>query len=293
MKNPASMSKKSKNLHARLVQTFSIMFVFCVLALSLFLFSILQLISFNNQIQTRYQENQHIYQLEHMLRQYHLMLKSYTISSSPISAERLSVLERRIDESLQNLQEQQTTSDPATFETLTRQNIEIQTLTAQIIEAVDEQDALEYNQQDWSEPASLSLKANNDFDILYATLRAIRTGVQEELDTLTIFAQIFSLIVLSIGMLTIPTFAVLGLLVAVIIYTQINLPFEQLTQAAQDLQQRQFNPETISHLLSRNNEIGTLANEFRQMAGMVEQRAEKLQQEAEEIRAKIRHSQSR
>ncbi len=293
MKNPASTVKKNKNLYARLAQTFSVMFVFCVLALSVFLFSILQLISFNNQIQTRYQENQHIYQLEHMLRQYHLMLKNYTISSSPISAERLSVLERRIDESLQNLQEQQTITDPANLETLARQNTAIQTLAAEIIAAVDKQDALEYFQQDWTETASLGLKANNDFDNLYATLEMIRTSTQDEFDTLTLFAEAFSLLVLILGILTIPTFAVLGLLVAIIIYTQINLPFEQLTQAAQDLQQRQFNPKTISHLLNQNNEIGSIAHEFVKMAKRVEQRAETLQQEAEEIRAKIRHSQTR
>lgn len=293
MKNPDSTSQKNKNLYARLAQTFSIMFVFCVLALSLFLFSILQLISFNNQIQTRYQENQHIYQLEHMLRQYHLMLKNYTISSSPISAERLSVLERRIDESLQNLQEQQTIKDPAYLETLARQNTTIQTLAAQTIEAVDEQDALEYLQQDWTEVASLGLKANSDFANLYATLEIIRISAQDEFDTLTLFAEIFSLIAFITGMLNIPAFAFLGLLVAGIIYTQINLPLEQLTQAAQDLQQRQFNPATISHLLNQNNEIGAIAREFLTMAAMVEQRAETLQQEAEEIRAKIRHSQSR
>jgi nitrogen fixation/metabolism regulation signal transduction histidine kinase len=283
MNNSTSLPRKNKDLQSRLVLTFSALFMFCVLALSIFLFNVLQLVSLNNQAQMLYEQNQHVYKLESMFKQYHLDIKNYAISSSPLAEQRLTALQRRIDEILQNQP-----SVSTDFKAITRQNADIQTLAAQIIEAVDDQDALEYDQQDWSEVAALSLTINNRFADLHADLELIRVEAQEELDNLTFQAEVFSLLVLGIGLLSIPAFLALALIVAMTIYAQINLPLEQLTQAAQDLKERKFKPADIEGLTHRQDEIGAIARDFLQMASAVEKRAEILKQEAEEIRAKIR-----
>jgi methyl-accepting chemotaxis protein len=289
MNNTSSLpSTKNKDLQTRLVLAFSALFIFCVLALSVFLFNVLQLISLNNQAQTLYEENQRIYQLENMFKQYHLGLKNYAISSSPLAEERLAALDRRIDETLQSLQDQPPAGISADFESLVRQKSVIQNLAAEIIAAVDEQDALEYDEQDWGEVAALSLSANNLLHNLYADLEIMRSEAQGELDNLALSAQVFSLLAMGIGLLSIPAFLLLALVVGVTIYSQIHLPLEQLARAAQDLQERRFNPEDLAGLARRQDEIGTMARDFLQMAATVEQRAEILRQEAEEIRAKIR-----
>jgi nitrate/nitrite-specific signal transduction histidine kinase len=283
MNNSTSLPRKNKDLQSRLVLTFSALFMFCVLALSIFLFNVLQLVSLSNQAQMLYEQNQHVYKLESMFKQYHLDIKNYAISSSPLAEQRLTALQRRIDEILQNQP-----SVSTDFKAITRQNADIQTLAAQIIEAVDDQDALEYDQQDWSKVAALSLTINNRFADLHADLELIRVEAQEELDNLTFQAEVFSLLVLGIGLLSIPAFLALALIVAMTIYAQINLPLEQLTQAAQDLKERKFKPADIEGLTHRQDEIGAIARDFLQMASAVEKRAEILKQEAEEIRAKIR-----
>jgi nitrogen fixation/metabolism regulation signal transduction histidine kinase len=281
--NSTSLPRKNKDLQSRLVLTFSALFMFCVLALSIFLFNVLQLVSLSNQAQMLYEQNQHVYKLESMFKQYHLDIKNYAISSSPLAEQRLTALQRRIDEILHNQP-----SVSTDFKVIISQNADIQTLAAQIIEAVDDQDALEYDQQDWSEVAALSLTINNRFADLHADLELMRVEAQEELDNLTLQAEVFSLLVLGISLLSIPTFLALALIVAMTIYAQINLPLEQLTQAAQDLKERKFKPSDIEGLTHRQDEIGAIARDFLQMASAVEKRAEILKQEAEEIRAKIR-----
>jgi len=272
--------RKGKNLQSRLVLTFSALFVFCVLALSLFLFNILQVVSLNNQAQTLYEENQRIYQLESMFGGYHLGIKNYAISASPLAEQRLTALERRIDEALQDLEDRPPADIPADFDALARRNAELQALAAQIIEAVDD--------EDWDAAATLSHDANNRFDALYAGLGTMRAEAREQLESLAWVSESFSYLVLVIGLLSIPAFILLALLVAMILYAQISLPLEQLAQAAQDLKERQFNPADLGNLAQRQDEIGDMAREFLKTAAAVEQRSELLKQEAEEIRAKIR-----
>jgi nitrogen fixation/metabolism regulation signal transduction histidine kinase len=280
MNNPTSLMRKGKNLQSRLVLTFSALFVFCILALSLFLFNVLQVVSLNNQAQTLYEENQRIYQLENMFRGYHLGIRNYAISASPLAEQRLTALERRIDETLQDLQDRPPADIHADFETLTRRNAELQALAAQIIEAVDD--------EDWDTAAALSLDANNRFDALYAALGTMRAKAREQLESLAWVSEAFSVLVLVIGLLSIPAFLLLALLVAMILYAQINLPLEQLAQAAQDLKERKFNPADLEKLAQRQDEIGDLAREFLKTASAVEQRSKQLKQEAGDIRARIR-----
>lgn len=288
MRKPISLAlTKTGNLQARLMLVFSILLVFCVLALSVFLFNVLQLVSLNNQSRVVFEENRRVYQLEMMLKQYQIGLKNYTASASSLAEMRLAALDERIDETLFSLQNQPPMDDPAPFESLAEQKVSLSTLAGQIIAGVDEQDQLDYEDQDWSEVAELSLEANALFARLYVEIGAVRAAGVDELDDLSSRAELFSWFAWTVALLSAPTFLVLALLVALIIYLQINLPVEQLARAAQDLKNRQFNPADLAGLAKRNDEIGLMARDFLQMAGVVEKRTEFLQQEAAEIRAKI------
>ncbi|PKN92507.1 MAG: hypothetical protein CVU44_15345 [Chloroflexi bacterium HGW-Chloroflexi-6] len=284
---PSLPMMKSKNLQARLMLAFSALFVFCVLALSIFLFNILQLVSLNDQSQIVFEENRRVYQLEAMLKHYHMGLQNYAISASSLAEMRLSALDRRIDETLIALQEQPSAGDPAPFESLAIQKATLSDLAAQIIAAVDEQDELYYEDQDWSEVADLSLETNALFTKMYAEIGVVRTAGVDELDNLSSQAQTFSWFAFAAALLSIPAFLFLALVVALIVYVQINLPLEQLARAVQDLKNRQFKPADLAGLAKRGDEIGQMAQEFLQMATAVEQRTTQLQQEAAEIRAKI------
>ena len=289
MENKFSPSPlKSKNLHARLVLVFSFLFVFCVLALSVFLFNVLHLISLNDQSRFVFEENRRIYQLEVMLKQYHLGLKNYSISSSSLAEMRLAALDRRIDETLLALQDQPPTGDLALIEAIASQKTALSVLAGQIIASVDEQDALDYDDQEWGEVERLSLQADQLFDLLYSDLETLRRAGLEQLQGLQDEAALFSMFAMALGILSIPAFLFLALAVAFIIYAQIHLPLEQLARAARDLQSRQFNPASLDGLARRDDEIGVMAREFLQMASAVEQRTAQLAQEALEIRAKIR-----
>lgn len=286
-KQPLLSLTKTGNLQSRLMLVFSALFVFCVLALSVFLFNILQLASLNNQSRDVFEENRRVYQLEMMLKQYHLGLKNYTVSSSPIAEMRLAALDQRIDETLIDLQNQSPVDDLAPFEALVNQKAALSTLAAQIIATVDEQDALDSDAQDWGRVADLSLEANALFARLYLEIGAVRTAGINELDDLSSLAEMFSFFAFVVALLSIPAFIFLALVVVLIIYLQINLPLEQLARAAQDLKNRQFNPVDLAGLVERNDEIGQMSRDFLKMAEAVEKRTELLQQEAAEIRAKI------
>ena len=288
MRKQISLSlTKTGNLQARLMLVFSILLVFCVLALSVFLFNVLQLVSLNNQSRVVFEENRRVYQLEMMLKQYQIGLKNYTASASSLAEMRLAALDERIDESLLALQNQPPMEDASPFESLAEQKVSLSALASQIIAGVDEQDQLDYEDQDWSEVAELSLEANALFARLYIEIGAVRTAGVDELDDLSSRAELYSWFALIVALLSAPAFLFLAFLVALIIYLQINLPVEQLARAAQDLKNRQFNPADLSGLVKRNDEIGQMARDFIQMAAAVEKRTELLQKEAAEIRAKI------
>jgi len=286
MKNKSSISRS--NTQSRLVLVFSVLFVFCVLALSVFLFNILNIVALNDQSRTVFEENRRIYQLETMFKQYHLGLVNYSVTSSSLAEMRLAALDQRIDETLLALQQQPPTGNSALFEALAVKKETLAALVAQIIDEVDDQDALDYEDQDWSEAERLTVQINQQFDSLYADLRLLRNEGRAQLDALVQQAEFSSLLAMIVGLLSIPAFLGLAFLVAVTIYAQINLPLEKLAQAARDLKERKFNPADLEKLARRGDEIGGMAREFLKTAESVQARTSELEQEAAEIRAKIK-----
>lgn len=286
MKNKSSISRS--NTQSRLVLVFSVLFVFCVLALSVFLFNILNIVTLNDQSRTVFEENRRIYQLEALFKQYHLGLVNYSVTSSELADMRLTALDQRIEETLLDLQQQPPTGNSAPFELLANKKATLVSLAEKIVDEVDGQDAFDYEDQDWSEAEQLTIQINQQFDSLYADLRLLRNEGRAQLDALGQQAETSSLLAMAVGLLSIPIFLVLAFLVAITISAQINLPLEQLAQAARDLKERKFNPADLERLTRRNDEIGGLAREFLKTAQAVQARTSELEQEAAEIRAKIK-----
>lgn len=289
MKNQTPISPvRKQSLQARLTFVFSLLFVFSILALSFFLFNILNIIEENNQSRFVFEENRRVYQLESLFKQYHLGLVNYAVSSSTLAEMRLTSLDRRIDETLFDLQQLPPTGDAAPFESLARQKESLSTLTLETIESIYEQDFLDPEEQDWSEPLQLTEQVNAQFETIYAELNLLRQQGKQQLESLTEQAETRSWLAFSLGLIAIPIFLGLALLVAITIYLQINLPLAQLARAATDLKERKFKPEDISGLARRSDEIGDMAREFLKMAESVQTRTIELAQEAAEIRAKIK-----
>jgi methyl-accepting chemotaxis protein len=284
---PNSPARK-QSLQARLVLVFSLLFVFSILALSFFLFNILNIIEANNQSRLVFEENRRIYQIESLFKQYHLGLVNYAVSSSSLAEMRLTSLERRIDETLADLQQLPPTGNPAPFESLARQKESLSTLTLETIEAIYEQEFLDPEEQDWSEPLQLTEQVNTQFETIYAELNLLRQQGKQQIETITAQAETRSQLAFSLGLIAIPIFIGLALLVAITIYLQINLPLAQLARAATDLKERKFKPQDLAPLVKRSDEIGDMAREFLKMAEAVQARTAQLEQEAAEIRAKIK-----
>lgn len=290
MKKQSFLSRWSnnQNLQARLTLIFTILFVFCIITISILLFNITQMISYNNLARNIFEDSRQVYQLELMLKQYQLGLKHYVISSSPNAEQQLAALDLRIDEMIAALQIKDSVANTTVLERVANKKEELSALADRILIAVDEQEAENVENQDWGIVAEIDEQADGLFKTLYADVSLIRTAAIQQLDDIGYEAETYRLFVYLLSLLVIPAFLALALIVALIVYLQINLPVEQLVRATRDLQERKFNPADIEKLSHRSDEIGAMARDFIKMAIAVEQRTSQLQQEANEIRAKIR-----
>jgi methyl-accepting chemotaxis protein len=290
MKNQSFLSRWSnnQNLQARLTLIFTILFVFCIITISILLFNITKMISYNSLARNIFEDSRQVYQLELMLKQYQLGLKHYVISSSPNAEQQLAALDLRIDETIAALKIENSVANTTVLERVANKKEELSALADRILIAVDEQESKDVENQDWGIVAEIDEQADLLFKALYADVSLIRTAAIQQLDDIGYEAETYRLFVYLLSLLVIPAFLALALIVALIVYLQINLPVEQLVRATRDLQERKFNPADIEKLSHRSDEIGAMARDFIKMAIAVEQRTSQLQQEANEIRAKIR-----
>ena len=290
MKNQSFLSlwSNNQNLQARLTLIFTILFVFCIITISILLFNITRMISYNSLARNIFEDSRQIYQLELMLKQYQLGLKHYAISSSSNAEQQLAALDLRIDETIAALKIENSVANTTVLERVANKKEELSALADRILIAVDEQESKDVENQDWGIVAEIDEQADALFKTLYADVSLIRTAAIQQLDDIGYEAETYRLFAYLLSLLVIPAFLALALIVALIVYFQINLPVEQLVRATRDLQERKFNPADLEKLAHRSDEIGAMARDFINMATAVEQRTSQLQQEANEIRAKIR-----
>jgi methyl-accepting chemotaxis protein len=276
---------KTKNLQARLTLVFSVLFVFSVLALSFFLFNILQLVSLNEQARTIFEQNRRLYQAETLARQYQIQLNLYLTNASPNAAMVFYALEYQLDDVLFQLESNPPVGDTDDYASLFERREAIGDIAFEIFEVIVNE---EFEEPDWDAVADLGFEADEYFKQMYADLHLLRAEGADELAAVQTQAQTFGLFAGIIGVVALPAFVGLALLVALIIYFQIHLPMAQLERAAKELQTRQFDPASLEKLSRREDEIGAMAREFLEMAESVSARTVQLEQEAAEIRAKIR-----
>jgi methyl-accepting chemotaxis protein len=201
---------------------------------------------------------------------------------------RLATLETRIDEAFDALAQQSAIDSAAPLQALSAQKDSLYQLGRELLDAVDEQDALDPEEQDWYIPLELTQQINMQFVQIYGQTSQWSAQGKSQLDALTQRAAAQSGFTFAVALLAIPAFLGLAFLVALTIFFQINLPLEQLAQAARDLKERKFNPADIAPLAQRRDEIGDMARDFLKMAEAVQSRSAELEREAAEIRAKIK-----
>ena len=78
-----------------------------------------------------------------------------------------------------------------------------------------------------------------------------------------------------------------ALIAAIIVNNQVTRPVARLQQAAQAIEEDDFDPEMLADLSQRSDEVGHLARVFVDMAAEARKRELALEQQAEEIRHKI------
>jgi methyl-accepting chemotaxis protein len=276
-------------LRLRLMRLFTVLFIFCVLVMSFFLYSLVRMISLNNQSRTTFDETRQIYQLNSIFKRYELRLKQYAANSSYLGEEELDALGKRADDLIASLQLERPEQDQAALKALADHKTELTQLTGQLLEAVDAEDEKDDpEEQDWSTVEEMNQDVDNLMGQIYATITEINSRGVDQLDSIQNESTIMAFLTLISAFAAVALFIILALIVALLIYRQIILPTNQLALVTQKLRDGKFDPKDVENLVRRDDEIGELAAEFIRMAEGIAQRKSKLQQESDEIRAKIR-----
>ncbi|RMD79069.1 MAG: HAMP domain-containing protein [Lentisphaerae bacterium] len=82
---------------------------------------------------------------------------------------------------------------------------------------------------------------------------------------------------------------VFSLIASLILAHQVSSPVTTLIQAATDLQQNSFDPQSIQKVARRPDELGQFARAFSEMALAIQKREQILQQQVEELQIQIDH----
>jgi methyl-accepting chemotaxis protein len=271
------------------MRLFTVLFIFCVVAMSFFLFNLVRMVSLSNQTRTTFEETRQIYQLNSIFKRYELRLKQYAANSSYSAEEELGALGKRIDELVTSLQSERPEQDQAALAKLADQKAALSQLSGKLLEAVDTEDEKEdAEEQDWTIVEGMEQDLDKLMGEIYATLDEINSGGVDQIQSIQGEALIMEAVTLASEVATIVSLIVLALIVAWLIYRQIILPTNQLALATQNLMDGKFRREDLDNLVGRDDEIGELASDFLRMADGIAQRKSKLQQETDEIRAKIR-----
>jgi methyl-accepting chemotaxis protein len=267
------------NLQVRLSTVFTVLFVFCALVISMLLFSVVTMISFNSQISEVFERNRQVYRLIALTEQYDVDLNQYEINSSQRAQEEMASMGDRLNEMVAALRLSLPEEDLANLEKYSSYQKQLPPLVEQIVAAV--------NGEQLNRVQTLDNKVNALMDSMYAEINAISDRGVAELQDVKDLAEIFSWAVYIGAALAILVFLCLYVFASLVAYLQINEPLAELTRAAKDLAAGKFRPAEIEKLAGREDEIGGMARDFLTMASAVGQRATLLQQEADEIRAKI------
>lgn len=270
----------SRSLAGRLLFVFTALFGFTVLVLSLFLGNIIHMIDLNNRARVAFEDNRRVSQLRDRFLQYELAINQYGINASFQARIELVSLGQLIDENIVRLRSTLTGADATNLDRIAAGKQQLVKLAAEVVQVVD--------QQDWHKMESAYDQVYTVIEPMLIEMDALANRQLERLDRIQVEADLFSWVIYIAGALALPVFVLLALLAALIIYRQIDQPFETLVLAAADLLNGKPCPAEVAQLAQRSDETGVLSAEFVTMATAIATRDDELSREADEIRRKIR-----
>ncbi len=281
-REPFFLLRKWRNLRlqSRLYLAFTILFVFSVLVLSLLLNNVIQMMRINQRTQDLFEYNRQVNRLQSVVMQYQLALQNYENSASGLAELNLSSLRDQIERERSVLYGLSDPDTQAQLDQLDGMFSETKGLSAQIIEAV--------NDEDWDMVLDLHNQASAVIERMAGIVESIRENALQEIYIAEAEAGRFQAISFFFGLAVLPLFLILAGLAALVIDTQINQPLRRLENAAQALQSGSYQPQILEPITGRSDEMGDMARLFIRMAAAVSRRTGLLQQEADAIRAKIR-----
>jgi biopolymer transport protein ExbB/TolQ len=103
--NPSFIFRRwtQMDLQARLFLVFTILFLFSVLILSLFLFNNLRMVAINNRARAVFEQNRQVYRLYTMVQQYEVALNNYELNANQLAKIELEIQSSQIDEAVNAL----------------------------------------------------------------------------------------------------------------------------------------------------------------------------------------------
>jgi nitrogen fixation/metabolism regulation signal transduction histidine kinase len=242
------------------------------------------MIRINQLSQAIFDQNRQADQLNAVLAQYQLALQSYENSYSErsfnLSQQALYSAYDQVQRSISTLALNLEEEEAAQFDQFISNNDQLSDITDQVIQAVDD--------ENWDLVLELDDQANTLIGQMNQVVDGFQSSRLQQLHDMNEQTDRFNTISTISLLVMLPVLLILAGLVAVVIYQQINRPLFDLTAASQAVLEDQFQPQALTKLTARKDEIGAIARQFVQMAASVKQRSVLLRQEANAIRAKIR-----
>jgi hypothetical protein len=282
-------------LQKRLLVTFTVLFLYSALLISLFLNMSVGLLRMNAETRAVFEQNRNVNQLFRLTKQFEVALNFYEFNGSEPAAVELYSDTLQINDQLRVLATSLSGEDLNDLRGYQENKTKLDANLDQVIEAVDEWTLLYYNEASQEELSAQGEVIDALDSAAYEILRAMEGQLENitsrgldqtaRMDAENAAYQTGMLISFLVG---IPLFLFLAGMVTLVIHGQINQPLGQISKAARDLLEGSFRPEQLQALAGREDEIGLMAREFVDAAGLVVQREAQLAQEAGEIRAKIR-----
>jgi nitrogen fixation/metabolism regulation signal transduction histidine kinase len=265
----------------RLFTAFTVLVVYCLLALSIYLYMAATLIRINQDASDMFEQNRTIYQLSALSQQYVLAFNQYKVNASDQALNEINAIDGQIDEVVVSLAPDLFfDEDNRDLEEFTQIKAEISDEVTQILAAVD--------REDWDTVVVLDETVYPKVDLMFTDINRIVDRGWERVEGVMAEKEYFQAMLRVILGLGLPLFLALAGLVALVIYTQINHPLERITLSAEAVLADQFDPAPVENLAERDDEVGLMAQQFLKMSEVVSRRADQLEQEAAEIKNKIR-----
>ena len=268
------------NIQSKLFTVFGILILICTLAIGFNLLNTAQIGTQSEVLDRLFRTVREYYQAQDTLQKMDLAEKSFIAQGYDSHLDAFDNYSAQMETFIRQALIKASSLDEKNILVALQEALQSHTANFQaIIPAVYEEDWESVDAQQevlFDEISSLNAKINAILEEDYI--------VFEDIDTLQYIAQVGAFFISSIALIF---FVVSALIAAIVLNSQFNQPSQQLIEAVEAIEKRQFDPATLQKLTGRQEEMGQLARAIVDMAAAMQQREQALQQQADEIRAKI------